>query len=178
MGRRGGFQIQPPILSFAQRLPADSKESAARPGLSARSLALSSLNKLSEAVVYYGKALELDPDNETYKANLKVTEQKMKEAPSPVGPRNVAGKERGLQGASWPWVVVPLESGRCWHQRLPREGQEGKVAGRCRSLWHSLGRHDSSQPGRLDALLTPFLSPRRGTRAASTWPASSTTPDS
>lgn len=49
------------------------------------SLALSSLNKLSDAVVYYRKALELDPDNETYKSNLKVTEQKMKEAPSPVG---------------------------------------------------------------------------------------------
>ncbi|KAJ7308148.1 hypothetical protein JRQ81_008662 [Phrynocephalus forsythii] len=48
-------------------------------------LALSSLNKLSEAVVYYRKALELDPDNETYKSNLKVTEQKMKEAPSPTG---------------------------------------------------------------------------------------------
>ncbi|XP_066492059.1 small glutamine-rich tetratricopeptide repeat-containing protein alpha [Tiliqua scincoides] len=48
-------------------------------------LALSSLNKLSDAVVYYRKALELDPDNETYKSNLKVTEQKMKEAPSPTG---------------------------------------------------------------------------------------------
>ncbi|XP_015260980.1 PREDICTED: small glutamine-rich tetratricopeptide repeat-containing protein alpha [Gekko japonicus] len=48
-------------------------------------LALSSLNKLSDAVIYYRKALELDPDNETYKSNLKVTEQKMKEAPSPTG---------------------------------------------------------------------------------------------
>ncbi|KAH0626000.1 hypothetical protein JD844_034399, partial [Phrynosoma platyrhinos] len=48
-------------------------------------LALSSLNKLSEAIIYYQKALELDPDNETYKSNLKVTEQKMKEAPSPTG---------------------------------------------------------------------------------------------
>lgn len=47
-------------------------------------LALSSLNKLSEAIFYYQKALELDPENETYKSNLKVTEQKMKEAPSPV----------------------------------------------------------------------------------------------
>ncbi|XP_044274976.1 small glutamine-rich tetratricopeptide repeat-containing protein alpha isoform X2 [Varanus komodoensis] len=46
-------------------------------------LALSSLNKFSDAVIYYRKALELDPDNETYKSNLKVTEQKMKEAPSP-----------------------------------------------------------------------------------------------
>lgn len=50
-------------------------------------LALSSLNKLSEAVFYYRKALELDPENETYKSNLKVTEQKMKEAPSPVSGR-------------------------------------------------------------------------------------------
>uniref|UniRef100_A0A6B2F7K0 Small glutamine-rich tetratricopeptide repeat-containing protein alpha n=1 Tax=Bothriechis nubestris TaxID=1766655 RepID=A0A6B2F7K0_9SAUR len=48
-------------------------------------LALSSLNKLSEAVFYYRKALELDPENETYKSNLKVTEQKMKEAPSLTG---------------------------------------------------------------------------------------------
>ncbi|XP_032064453.1 small glutamine-rich tetratricopeptide repeat-containing protein alpha isoform X1 [Thamnophis elegans] len=48
-------------------------------------LALSSLNKLSEAIFYYRKALELDPENETYKSNLKVTEQKMKEAPSPTG---------------------------------------------------------------------------------------------
>lgn len=48
------------------------------------SLALSSLNKHTEAVVYYKKALELDPDNDTYKSNLKIAEQKMKETPSPV----------------------------------------------------------------------------------------------
>ncbi|XP_038596214.1 small glutamine-rich tetratricopeptide repeat-containing protein alpha [Tachyglossus aculeatus] len=48
-------------------------------------LALSSLNKHTEAVVYYKKALELDPDNETYKSNLKIAEQKMKEIPSPTG---------------------------------------------------------------------------------------------
>ncbi|EMP24138.1 Small glutamine-rich tetratricopeptide repeat-containing protein alpha, partial [Chelonia mydas] len=48
-------------------------------------LALSSLNKHAEAVVYYKKALELDPDNETYKSNLKIAEQKMKETPSPTG---------------------------------------------------------------------------------------------
>uniref|UniRef100_A0A8D0GIF4 Small glutamine-rich tetratricopeptide repeat-containing protein alpha n=1 Tax=Sphenodon punctatus TaxID=8508 RepID=A0A8D0GIF4_SPHPU len=46
-------------------------------------LALSSLNKHTEAVVYYKKALELDPENETYKSNLKIAEQKMKEMPSP-----------------------------------------------------------------------------------------------
>ncbi|ELK19353.1 Small glutamine-rich tetratricopeptide repeat-containing protein alpha [Pteropus alecto] len=49
------------------------------------SLALSSLNKHTEAVVYYKKALELDPDNETYKSNLKIAELKLREAPSPTG---------------------------------------------------------------------------------------------
>ncbi|GAB0200817.1 small glutamine-rich tetratricopeptide repeat-containing protein alpha [Grus japonensis] len=48
-------------------------------------LALSSLNKHTEAVIYYKKALELDPDNDTYKSNLKIAEQKMKETPSPTG---------------------------------------------------------------------------------------------
>ncbi|XP_075467526.1 small glutamine-rich tetratricopeptide repeat-containing protein alpha [Ascaphus truei] len=47
-------------------------------------LALSSLNKHTEAVGFYQKALELDPDNETYKSNLKIAEQKMKEIPSPM----------------------------------------------------------------------------------------------
>lgn len=52
-------------------------------------LALASLNKYSEAVSYYKKALELDPDNDTYKANLQIAEQKMKEAqPSPVSSQN------------------------------------------------------------------------------------------
>lgn len=48
-------------------------------------LALSSLNKHVEAVAYYKKALELDPDNETYKSNLKIAELKLREAPSPTG---------------------------------------------------------------------------------------------
>uniref|UniRef100_A0A671N6D4 Small glutamine-rich tetratricopeptide repeat-containing protein alpha n=1 Tax=Sinocyclocheilus anshuiensis TaxID=1608454 RepID=A0A671N6D4_9TELE len=49
-------------------------------------LALASLNKYSEAVSFYKKALELDPDNDTYKANLQIAEQKMKEGqPSPAG---------------------------------------------------------------------------------------------
>ncbi|XP_053558742.1 small glutamine-rich tetratricopeptide repeat-containing protein alpha [Bombina bombina] len=47
-------------------------------------LALSSLNKHAEAVGFYQRALELDPDNDTYKANLKIAEQKMKEIPSPM----------------------------------------------------------------------------------------------
>ncbi|XP_007896948.1 small glutamine-rich tetratricopeptide repeat-containing protein alpha isoform X1 [Callorhinchus milii] len=48
-------------------------------------LALVSLNKYSEAVNYYKKALELDPENESYKANLGIAEQKIKDAPSPTG---------------------------------------------------------------------------------------------
>ncbi|XP_068089989.1 small glutamine-rich tetratricopeptide repeat-containing protein alpha [Hyperolius riggenbachi] len=47
-------------------------------------LALSSLNKHSEAVGFYKRALELDPDNDTYKSNLKIAEQKMRELPSPM----------------------------------------------------------------------------------------------
>lgn len=50
-------------------------------------LALASLNKYNEAVNFYKKALELDPDNESYKANLIVAEQKIKDAPSPVSPK-------------------------------------------------------------------------------------------
>ncbi|XP_062366327.1 small glutamine-rich tetratricopeptide repeat-containing protein alpha isoform X5 [Cinclus cinclus] len=48
-------------------------------------LALSSLNKHTEAVVYYRKALELDPDNGTYRSNLQIAEQKMRDTPSPTG---------------------------------------------------------------------------------------------
>lgn len=44
------------------------------------------MNKHAEAVAYYKKALELDPDNETYKSNLKIAELKLREAPSPVSP--------------------------------------------------------------------------------------------
>ncbi len=51
-------------------------------------LALASLNKYSEAVSYYKKALELDPDNDTYKANLQIAEQKMEGQPSPVSSQN------------------------------------------------------------------------------------------
>lgn len=42
------------------------------------------MNKHTKAVAYYRKALELDPDNETYKSNLKIAEVKLREAPSPV----------------------------------------------------------------------------------------------
>uniref|UniRef100_A0A8C9VWK5 Small glutamine-rich tetratricopeptide repeat-containing protein alpha n=1 Tax=Scleropages formosus TaxID=113540 RepID=A0A8C9VWK5_SCLFO len=48
-------------------------------------LALASLNKHTDAVTYYKKALELDPENETYKSNLKIAEDRVKETPSPTG---------------------------------------------------------------------------------------------
>lgn len=55
-------------------------------------LALASLNKHAEAVDFYKKALELDPENESYKSNMKIAELKMKETPSPVRIRNCCGK--------------------------------------------------------------------------------------
>lgn len=49
-------------------------------------LALCSLNRHTEAVAYYEKALQLDPENDTYKSNLKIAKQKLREAPpSPTG---------------------------------------------------------------------------------------------
>lgn len=51
-------------------------------------MALASLNKHTEAASYYKKALELDPDNDTYKNNLKVAEEKM-ETSSPVRITNI-----------------------------------------------------------------------------------------
>ncbi len=48
------------------------------------SLALTAMNKYPEAISYFKKALVLDPENDTYKSNLKIAEQKQKEATSPV----------------------------------------------------------------------------------------------
>lgn len=42
------------------------------------------MNKYPEAISYFKKALVLDPENDTYKSNLKIAEQKQKEASSPV----------------------------------------------------------------------------------------------
>lgn len=47
-------------------------------------LALTAMNKYPEAIMYFKKALVLDPENDTYKSNLKIAEQKQKEAASPV----------------------------------------------------------------------------------------------
>uniref|UniRef100_A0A8C9X663 Small glutamine-rich tetratricopeptide repeat-containing protein beta n=1 Tax=Sander lucioperca TaxID=283035 RepID=A0A8C9X663_SANLU len=47
-------------------------------------LALTAMTKYPEAISYFKKALVLDPENDTYKSNLKIAEQKQKEATSPV----------------------------------------------------------------------------------------------
>ncbi|KAK9967988.1 hypothetical protein ABG768_002342 [Culter alburnus] len=46
-------------------------------------LALTSMSKYPEAISFFNKALVLDPENDTYKSNLKIAEQKQKEASSP-----------------------------------------------------------------------------------------------
>lgn len=38
--------------------------------------------------------MELDPDNETYKSNLKVAELRLREAPSPVSPLGTSHGDR------------------------------------------------------------------------------------
>lgn len=47
-------------------------------------LALTAMNKFEEAVTSYQKALDLDPENDSYKSNLKIAEQKLREVSSPV----------------------------------------------------------------------------------------------
>ncbi|XP_061475335.1 small glutamine-rich tetratricopeptide repeat-containing protein beta isoform X3 [Rhineura floridana] len=48
-------------------------------------LALTSMNKYQEAINSYRKALHLDPENDSYKSNLKIAEQKLRDTSSPTG---------------------------------------------------------------------------------------------
>ncbi|XP_051846568.1 small glutamine-rich tetratricopeptide repeat-containing protein beta-like [Antechinus flavipes] len=48
-------------------------------------LALTAMNKYEEAITSYQKALDLDPENDSYKSNLKIAEQKLREVASPTG---------------------------------------------------------------------------------------------
>ncbi|KAJ3605625.1 hypothetical protein NHX12_027670 [Muraenolepis orangiensis] len=47
-------------------------------------LALTAMSKYPEAISYFKKALVLDPENDTYKSNLKIADQKQREASSPI----------------------------------------------------------------------------------------------
>lgn len=42
------------------------------------------MNKYQEAINSYQKALDLDPENDSYKSNLKIAEQKSRDMSSPV----------------------------------------------------------------------------------------------
>ena len=52
-------------------------------------LALTAMTKYPEAITFFKKALVLDPENDTYKSNLKIAEQKQKEATSPVSEKTL-----------------------------------------------------------------------------------------
>lgn len=52
------------------------------------SLALSCQNRYDEAYEAYKKALEIDPNNESYKQNLAIAEEKLKEARTAFGGNN------------------------------------------------------------------------------------------
>lgn len=79
MGGWGEFHL--PSHTFNQLLLEDASEYICFCG---SSLALTAMNKYPEAISYFKKALVLDPENDTYKSNLKIAEQKHKEASSPV----------------------------------------------------------------------------------------------
>uniref|UniRef100_A0A3Q0R0K3 Small glutamine-rich tetratricopeptide repeat-containing protein beta n=1 Tax=Amphilophus citrinellus TaxID=61819 RepID=A0A3Q0R0K3_AMPCI len=63
-------------------------------------LALTAMNKYPEAITYFKKALVLDPENDTYKSNLKIAEQKQKEATSPVSGKQASSFEPFPHAAS------------------------------------------------------------------------------
>lgn len=85
-------------------------------------------------MAYYRKALELDPDNETYKSNLKVAELRLREAPSPVSPlgqRLGAGQlgwrarpDLGVE-TLWCWGLVLCSAGSCPERRGRSQKQKG-----------------------------------------------------
>ncbi|XP_028834668.1 small glutamine-rich tetratricopeptide repeat-containing protein beta isoform X1 [Denticeps clupeoides] len=54
-------------------------------------LALTAMSKYADAISYFKKALVLDPENDTFKSNLKIAEQKQKEASSQVSENTATG---------------------------------------------------------------------------------------
>ncbi|KAM8828607.1 small glutamine-rich tetratricopeptide repeat-containing protein beta isoform 1-T4 [Spinachia spinachia] len=75
-------------------------------------LALTATNKYPDAIAYFKKALVLDPENDTYKSNLKIAEQKQKEATSPVSPNRLDSPVgTRLYSDLCPWTCVPQMAG-------------------------------------------------------------------
>lgn len=69
------------------------------------------MTKYPEAISYFKKALVLDPENDTYKSNLKIAEQKHKEATSPVSGRALCSLALERQE---PLTRLRLSTDRCW----------------------------------------------------------------
>uniref|UniRef100_A0A3Q1FVE3 Small glutamine rich tetratricopeptide repeat co-chaperone beta n=1 Tax=Acanthochromis polyacanthus TaxID=80966 RepID=A0A3Q1FVE3_9TELE len=96
-------------------------------------LALTAMNKYPEAISYFKKALVLDPENDTYKSNLKIAEQKQKEATSPVTFRcdvnmsgmmsnAVGGPAAGVGGLSD--ISSLIEAGQQFAQQIQQQNPE------------------------------------------------------
>lgn len=66
------------------------------------SLALSCQNRYEQAVEAYKKALELDPNQESFKNNLKIAEEKVKEL------------EAAAQASGVPPVIIMLIGNHIW----------------------------------------------------------------
>uniref|UniRef100_A0A3B5BGA9 Small glutamine rich tetratricopeptide repeat containing beta n=1 Tax=Stegastes partitus TaxID=144197 RepID=A0A3B5BGA9_9TELE len=98
-------------------------------------LALTAMNKYPEAITYFKKALVLDPENDTYKSNLKIAEQKQKEATSPVSKSKmcdvkmsgmmsnaVGGPAAGVGGLSD--ISSLIEAGQQFAQQIQQQNPE------------------------------------------------------
>lgn len=79
------------------------------------------MSKYPEAISYFKKALVLDPENDTYKSNLKIAEQKHKEATSPVSRRvhAPAPARRGPLTVGWGVSLLVHRSLRDWASTWP-----------------------------------------------------------
>uniref|UniRef100_A0A672LRM1 Small glutamine-rich tetratricopeptide repeat (TPR)-containing, beta n=1 Tax=Sinocyclocheilus grahami TaxID=75366 RepID=A0A672LRM1_SINGR len=91
-------------------------------------LALTSMSKYPEAISYFNKALVLDPENDTYKSNLKIAEQKQKEASSPMARMSgmmsnaVGGPAAGVGGLSD--ISSLIEAGQQFAQQIQQQNPE------------------------------------------------------
>lgn len=62
------------------------------------SLAHASLNQHGEAVRCYERAVQLEPDNESYQSNLQIAEEKLKQTGGASGTNPLTGMGMGMPG--------------------------------------------------------------------------------
>merc|ERR1719341_1160047 len=84
-------------------------------------LAHSSLEKHREAVENFKKALELEPDNESYKSNLQIAEDKVKSGVAPGG--GMGGMFPGPGGPP-PDMASLLQAGQQLAQQMQQSNPE------------------------------------------------------